>query len=332
MNQTEYSRPGTSNMYTPRTSRMQERQRFDVSRPRLEEDEIDGLEELIGQTWNIYAASALFGFQQDDIHLKLYSKKLREEIASTLSREDVTYDTKFSIIEDIASGSNYENHPAIKIEVVAKTNSHEKNVEKTIYKGILLSWKVTRTGQNIQNSIRLPLLLCRGTRSCMDAVHSIIGCMFDCVIMALPAKEYDLNWLVPIIIVANNEEDQPIVSGEVKMEYTVPELPVTDTITIKFPTSDLRKILTVIIKDDNDRINISLNREHIEMFHEVLHKQMLVLGGLHLGLCTLHKINLPGITIMENRMKVMNIEIMDNILMYLSERAFDIFHTVCFDI
>lgn len=162
----------------------------------------------------------------------------------------------------------------------------------------------------------------------MDAVHAIIGRMFDCLVVALPASEDDLSWLVPIIIMAIDKEEQSIVSGEVQMEYTVSELPVTDTITVKFHTSDLRKILSVyvvlmfnyvkipniifsiyfvspfiysIIKDQDDRVNISLDHEHIEMFYEVLHKQMLTLGGLQLGLCTLHRINLPGITIMENR-------------------------------
>lgn len=45
MNQTEsIARPGTSNaMYTPRTPRMRQRQRFDLS-TKPEEDEIDGLE------------------------------------------------------------------------------------------------------------------------------------------------------------------------------------------------------------------------------------------------------------------------------------------------
>jgi len=56
-----------------------------------------------------------------------------------------------------------------------------------------------------------------------------------------------------------------------------------------------------ITEAQDDRVNISLDCEHIEMFYEVLHKQMLTLGGLQLGLCTLHRINLPGITIMENR-------------------------------
>lgn len=79
----------------------------------------------------------------------------------------------------------------------------------------------------------------------MDAVHAIIGRMFDCLVVALPANEDDLNWLLPIIIMATSKEDLPMVNGEVQMEYTVPELPVTDAITVKFHTSDLRKILSV---------------------------------------------------------------------------------------
>lgn len=73
--------------------------------------------DLAGQTWNIHAVSALFDLQYDDIHFKLYSKKLREEIASTLSSENVTYDVKFSVMENVVSRPNedHEDHPAIKV-------------------------------------------------------------------------------------------------------------------------------------------------------------------------------------------------------------------------
>lgn len=47
--------------------------------------------------------------------------------------------------------------------------------------------------------------------------------------------------------------------------------------------------------------DVSLDREHIEMFYEVLHAQMLHSGGVQLGLCTLRRIILPGITIMGNK-------------------------------
>jgi len=73
--------------------------------------------DLIGQTWNIYAISALFGLRRDDVHFKLYSKKLREEIANILSRENVTYDAKFSLVEHIQPGSHHQNHPAIKVSL-----------------------------------------------------------------------------------------------------------------------------------------------------------------------------------------------------------------------
>ncbi|RLU25333.1 hypothetical protein DMN91_001489 [Ooceraea biroi] len=320
-------------MYTPRTPRMRERERFNLS-TRLEENEeidISGLEALVGLTWNVYAISALFGLQRDDVHLKLYSKKLREEIASTLSRENVTYDAKFSLMEEIVSRPYHQNHPAIKIEVLAKTNGGgEADTERHIYKAILLSWRVTQIEQDMQNCVKLPLLLCRGTRSCMDAVHAIVGRMFDCLVVALPANGDDLSWLIPIIIMSTNREDQPAISGEIQMEYTVPELPVTDTIIVKFHTSDLRKILMAIVMDQDD--NLSLDHEHVEKFYEVLHKQMLIVGDMQLGLCTLHRIILPGITIMENRMKVMSVEIMNRILLYLNEKAFDTFHAVNIDV
>lgn len=310
-------------MYASRTPQMRQRQRFHLSTISIDEENVSGLEGLVSKTWNIYAVSALFGFQQDDIHLKLYSKKLREEIASVLSREDVTYDVKFSIMKDIVPSSNYGNHPAIKIEVLAKINNQEK--EKSLYQGILLSWRLTQAEPNIENLIRLPLLLCSGTNTCIAAVHDTINRMFDCLIIALPAKEYDLSWLIPIIIMTNKEE--PVVSGEVKMMYTVPELPVTDTITVKFQSAELRKILLAIITNQSGD-NIILDCNHIKLFFEVLHKQMLTLGGLELGLCTLHRIDLPGITIIENKMKLVNIEIMNNVLSYLNEKALDTFHTV----
>lgn len=51
-------------------------------------------------------------------------------------------------------------------------------------------------------------------------------------------------------------------------------------------------------------VNTILELQHIEKFYEVLYMQMLKIAGLQLGLCTLHRINLPGITIMENRVSL----------------------------
>ncbi|KAL0103480.1 hypothetical protein PUN28_017616 [Cardiocondyla obscurior] len=314
-------------MYTPRTPRMRQRQQFALNAPPETEEDFTGLKGLVGQ-WNIYAVSALFGFQSDDLQLKRYSKKLREEIASTLPHENVSYEAKVLVMND-AYGLN-KDHPAIKIEIVTTTNIEDS--EKIIYRGILLSWSTAHNYSSIQNSIRLPLLLCRGTQSCMNAAHDIIGRMFDCQIVALPANEHDLNWLIPIIIMATDKEEQPILSGEVRMEYVVPELPVSDTITVTFDVVHLRKILLTIINDEVEETSVSLDHEHIEMFYEVLHQQMLAVGNLQLGLCMLRKIQLPGITIIENKMKVMNVDIMNNVLLYFSDKALDLFHTMHIDI
>lgn len=86
--------------------------------------------------------------------------------------------------------------------------------------------------------------MCRGTRSCIDAVHTIISHMFDCLITVLSVDEDDLNWFIPIIIKTATKKEQ---SGEVQMEYIVPELPVTDTITVKFDILTLKKILSAYV-------------------------------------------------------------------------------------
>lgn len=124
---------------------------------------------------------------------------------------------------------------------------------------------MTRIESNIKNSIKLPLLLCRGTRSCMDAVHAIIARMFDCLITTLPAKDFDLRWLVPIIIMSANEEQQSIPEGVVQMIYTVPELPVRDTITVKFQTLELRKILTSYVHNVHVQL-LEIVRNYLQSF------------------------------------------------------------------
>lgn len=71
--------------------------------------------------------------------------------------------------------------------------------------------------------------------------------MFDCMIVTLSAHEDDLLWLIPIVIIPTTKEDQPKSKDEIHMEYKIPELPDTDTITIKFKILDLIKILTVYV-------------------------------------------------------------------------------------
>ncbi|XP_068974998.1 uncharacterized protein [Bombus flavifrons] len=325
--------PSTSNtIHTICSLRTRGRQQFSlcVSSAPVEEIEAFNLEELLYKTWTIFGVSTLFNFHQDEVHLKQYAKRLREEVANNLSQEDVTYDAEFCVMKDITQRPSPLDPPPIKIEVYSENSNNQANSKKCIYKGVFLSWRTTKNKLTAFNSVRLPLLLCRGTPSAIRTVHNVLSRMFDCMIIALPAHEDDLIWLVPIIITPADKEEQTKHTDEICMEYKIPELENTDTITIKFLVLDLIKILTVIVKDQNDEANVEIafNLEHIEKFREVLYSQMLELAGLQLGLCTLHKIILPTVTIMENRMKVMNADTMNRVLLYLNEKALDTFHTL----
>ena len=332
--------PHTSRtIYATCTPRARERKRFSLgitSEPAdNDNDPIDILSELLSQTWNIYGISTLFNFYEDEVHLKQYAKRLREEVAGTLAQQDVSYSAKFFVMENITVRPHPVDPSPIKVEVYAKNiSSEETSIEKCIYKGIFLSWRTVQNELTIANSIRLPLLLCRGTQSGMRTVHNIIGRMFDCMAIALPAHEDDLIWLAAIVITPTNREEEPKRTDEICMQYRIPELPDTDTIAVKFQVLDLIRILTSIIKDQSDEASneISFNLDHIEMFREVLYAHMLETAGLQLGLCTLHKIQLPALTIMGNRIKVTKLDTMNRVLLYLNEKALDTFHTLNFEI
>lgn len=111
---------------------------------------------------------------------------------------------------------------------------------KNIYTGIMMSWRTDVPEIDYDESIKLPLLLCRGTKSGMNAVHVVLGNMFDCQIVQLSATEEDLKWLVPIVL--NPSGDDVVDKGEVKFEYRVPGLPASDSITTKNNTKDLIKL------------------------------------------------------------------------------------------
>lgn len=135
----------------------------------------------------------------------------------------------------------------LQIVVYAKKNTLDESTKKIFYKGIFLSWRTAQSNVLTENSLRLPLLLCRGTKSCMRAVHDALGYMFDCMVIALPIQEDDLLWLVPIVIVPINGEEGPKVTDEIHMTYTIPYLSNTDTITFQFKLVELIKILTVYV-------------------------------------------------------------------------------------
>lgn len=128
------------------------------------------------------------------------------------------------------------------MEIFSKSSDKDQN-EKTIYTGIFLSWRTPVTDVSCDDSMKLPLLLCRGMKGAVNAVHTIIGLMFDCHIVSLPATEDELMWLMPIMLnpMATEEASE---NGEVQLEYGVPGLPATDTITVKFKLAALIKMWT----------------------------------------------------------------------------------------
>ncbi|XP_031827318.1 uncharacterized protein LOC116424713 isoform X2 [Nomia melanderi] len=329
--------PSTSRItYTSWAPQTQGNQRFNfgVDSSPIEEESVEALIELLHKTWTIYGVSTLFNFHRDEIHLKQYSKKLREEVAATLAQEDVIYTAKMNIMDHITVKTSSVDPIPIKIEVHAKNYGKENSINKCIYTGILLSWRTTTNELATPNSIRLPLLLCRGTKSSMVTIHNLLSHMFDCMIIELPAQEDDLMWLIPIVIIPTNVEEQSKHTSEISMEYRIPDLPDTNAIVVKFQVLDLIKILRVIMGNQSDGANveISFHLEHIEKFRDILYKQMLQTASLQLGLCLLRKINLPSFTIMGNKMKVTNIETMNRVLLYLNEKAVRILHTLTSEI
>lgn len=71
--------------------------------------------ELLSQTWNIYGVSTLFNFYQDEIHLKQYAKRLREEVAATLAQQDVAYSAKFLVMENTTVRPHPVDPPPVKV-------------------------------------------------------------------------------------------------------------------------------------------------------------------------------------------------------------------------
>ncbi|KAI4496763.1 hypothetical protein M0804_000573 [Polistes exclamans] len=299
---------------------------FTVEKEQLD-NEIDSYsQDIISLTWNVFGVSALFGFQYDDkTNLKLYGKRLREEIASNLSHENEIYIAKVSIVGDATK--NVMNQPLIQVEVHAKKSDPYENQEKCIYKGFFLSWKKNDLRTN--NTTRLPLLICRGTRPCMNIVHSTFNRMFDCHIIELPIEQDDLIWLLAIIILPVNDDEISKKSEEVKLEFTVPGLPINNTISVEFKKLDLIKILNAIIENQNDERETDitdLTIEQIQRFRKCLYIQIKNIAGLELGLCNLHRISLSAATIMGNKMKIMDPHRVKRILSYMTEKSVDMFH------
>ncbi|KAK0078271.1 hypothetical protein PV325_002756 [Microctonus aethiopoides] len=295
----------------------------------------DSLETLIKQTWNIYGVSSLFGFDyNNERQLKLYSKRLREEIASILPQDNVTYDVNFTIDKNISPRPIVTDSPAIRIEIHAKAVDKE-TMKKCIYTGVLLSWRTEIVELDHDKSVKLPLLLCKGTKSTMAAVHLTLNNMFDCLIVALPATEDDFKWLVPIILQPNNNEEISSMKGQIKFDYKFPGSLASNIITIPYDISNLTEIWNCICDNDANTTDANtgngISLKHVERFHQVLQHQMLHGSGMQLGLGLLSKISLPSLTIMENRMKAGTSEVLNKILLYFNDKSIEVLHKLNLD-
>ncbi|XP_011503073.1 PREDICTED: centromere protein L-like [Ceratosolen solmsi marchali] len=280
------------------------------------EDLLTGLQLFLKKTWNIWGVSTMFNFNfDDDIKIKQYAKILREQVAHILSQEDVSYVATFKVL-DIPK-PNDSDHPVIMIKVQAQTMGKESR-ESCVYEGYFFSWRSGTTCEPSDNTGKLPLLLCRGTANTMRAVHSILGHMFDCLFVALPTNEEDLKWLLPILIRATEEEYKADSETEAMLEYLVPYLPTSNSITVKFHIKKLIQLWRSLWGKQDKILG-----EEVEKFHEILHSQAREITGLQLELCLLNKIILPSITISANKMKVTSVNAMNTVLTYLNEKAMD---------
>ncbi|XP_034934135.1 centromere protein L-like [Chelonus insularis] len=291
----------------------------------------DPLQELLKQTWDIHGVSPLFQFNyQSERHLKLYGKKLREEIASLLPKDDMKYSVKFEVDANIDPRPNATDPPAIKIQVFAE--NIEKETQKCLYTGILVSWGSSLVELDNENTVKLPLLLCRGNKTAIRAVHMTLARMFDCVIIQLLATEEDLRWLAPIILNFNDNEKDT--KGLMKFEYKIPGLASSDDISFSWEISVLIKLWTAICENDmNDSFNGNdFTLPHVDRFYQILHKQILQDAGLQIGFSKLCKISLPYITIAENRMKASTSQVLNKVLLFFNEKATELLHLLNCDV
>lgn len=98
------------------------------------------------------------------------------------------------------------------------------------------------TESSLNGTTKLPLLLCRGTKSAMNAVHTVVGHMFDCQIVAMSATEDELEWLVPMMLISADNEQREYDKNQIRLEYRIPGLIATDTISLDFEISTLSKL------------------------------------------------------------------------------------------
>lgn len=138
------------------------------------------------------------------------------------------------------------NFHILQIQVFTK-NADRVELEKCVYTGILLSWGTSLVELDYEKSVKLPLLLCKGTKNTMKAVHITLGNMFDCTIVALSATEEDLKWLVPVVLQPSDEDEDIEQEGQARFEYKIPGEIMSNTIAAKYDISCLMDIWSAYV-------------------------------------------------------------------------------------
>ncbi|KAG8038934.1 hypothetical protein G9C98_003241 [Cotesia typhae] len=292
------------------------------------DDGIDILQDLIKKTWYMWSISALFNFTWNNERiLKLYGKRLREEIASMLPHHDVAYEAKFTVTENNTTQLNETNPPAIKVFdflIIFMFNKLILILSSCIYTGILTSWGPLIADLENEKSTNLPLLLCRGNKTAIRAVNKTLNIMFDCTIIPLTATEEDLQWLVPGILHSSKDNSS---KGQVKLEYKIPNTSITDSINVTCDVTALRDLWKAICDNADYENGSEVLLEEVKKFHEILFGQALVGAGIQLGLLKLFRITFPTFKVMDNRINVKTTDVLHKILLYFNEKSVQILYT-----
>lgn len=76
------------------------------------------------KTWTLWGVSSLFNFQYDDeIKMKMYAKKLREEVARSILKENLSYTAKFTLLNNFGPKPSPKDAPAIRVIFSLSTGS-----------------------------------------------------------------------------------------------------------------------------------------------------------------------------------------------------------------
>lgn len=194
---------------------------------------------IVDNPWNVYSVSKLHNYDPSELNLKLYAKKIRENVAGVMTSTNKSYDqikSKITLEKDFPETVFDEKAMHIKVTSVAVLEGGKKN-EKIIYDGYILS----RGQINYQEQLsQLPVLICKkGSEKITACVHDILQKLFDCVIVKYIFDQRDLQWL---FVISVDLEDRFTDSGNIELNFTVPQLTTKNTFSIEIEAEATRKI------------------------------------------------------------------------------------------